>query len=111
MTTTMAGVPFWQLTFDPDGDQDAGERDRFLAEVRAGGITDLVVFAHGWNNDRGIATRLYERFFGGLPRQPPAARRGRAGPAGAFLPPPRGAGGPPPPLRPPRPARGAARAP
>jgi hypothetical protein len=86
MTTTMAGLPFWQLTFDADGDQDAGERDRFLAEVRAGGITDLVVFAHGWNNDRGIATRLYERFFGVLAGQLPAARRGSVGLAGVFWP-------------------------
>jgi hypothetical protein len=86
MTSTMAGLPFWQLTFDADGDQDAGERDRFLAELGGGPVTDLIVFAHGWNNDRGIATRLYERFFGLLAAQLPPARQGSVGLAGVFWP-------------------------
>jgi hypothetical protein len=86
MTTTIAGLPFWQLTFDADGDQDAGERDRFRTEVRAGPVTDLIVFAHGWNNDRDIAMRLYERFFGVLADQLPADRRAGVGLAGVLWP-------------------------
>ena len=72
----MAGLRFWELTFDADGDTDAGARDRFLTEVRDAGLTDLVVFSHGWNNDHRIVTALYERFFGLLAGQLPAARRG-----------------------------------
>ena len=82
----MAGLRFWELTFDKDGDTDAGARDRFLAEVRDAGLTDLVVFSHGWNNDHRIATELYERFFGLLAGQLPAARRDSVGLVGVFWP-------------------------
>jgi hypothetical protein len=58
MTSTMAGLPFWQLTFDADGDQDAGERDRFLTELRDGPVTDLLVLAHGWNNVQAVLDPL-----------------------------------------------------
>jgi hypothetical protein len=57
-----AGVgvkPYWELTFDADGDVDVRQRDR----IADGEVTDLLVFAHGWNNDRSIATRLYDRFY------------------------------------------------
>ena len=84
--TTMAGLRFWELTFDADGDTDAGARDRFLSEVRDAGITDLVVFSHGWNNDHRIANALYERFFGLLAGQLPAARQSTVGLVGVFWP-------------------------
>ena len=82
----MAGQRFWELTFDKDGDTDAAARDRFLAEVRDAGLTDLVVFSHGWNNDHRIATALYERFFGLLAGQLPAGRRDGVGLVGVFWP-------------------------
>lgn len=82
----MAGLRFWELSFDKDGDTDAGARDRFLTEVRDAGLTDLVVFSHGWNNDHRIATELYERFFGLLAGQLPAARRDSVGLVGVFWP-------------------------
>ncbi len=82
----MAGQRFWELTFDADGDTDAGARDRFLTEVRDAGLTDLVVFSHGWNNDHRIATALYERFFGLLAGQLPAGRRDSVGLVGVFWP-------------------------
>ena len=82
----MAGLRFWELTFDKDGDTDSGARDRFLTEVRDAGLTDLVVFSHGWNNDHRIATELYERFFGLLAGQLPAARRDSVGLVGVFWP-------------------------
>jgi hypothetical protein len=63
MTAEIAGLPFWELTFDADGDPDTAQRDTFLTEVRDRGVTDLIVFSHGWNNDRRIALELYERFF------------------------------------------------
>ncbi len=69
MTAEIAGLPFWELTFDADGDPDTAQRDTFLTDARDRGITDLIVFSHGWNNDRRIALELYERFFGILAGQ------------------------------------------
>jgi hypothetical protein len=86
MTSEIAGLPFWELTFDADGDPDGGQRDAFLTEVPARGVTDVVVFAHGWNNDRRIANELYARFFGLLAEQLPAGSRGTVGLAGAVWP-------------------------
>jgi hypothetical protein len=83
---TIAGLNFWELTFDADGDTDAGARDAFLAGVRDSGVTDLLVFSHGWNNDHRIANQLYERFFGVLAGQLPAARRSTVGLVGVFWP-------------------------
>lgn len=80
MADTGTGVaPYWELTFDADGDVDVPERDRLLAGARAGGVRDLIVFAHGWNDDRSGATRLYQRFFAPVPGLAPAARIGYVG--------------------------------
>ncbi|MDX2540984.1 serine-threonine protein kinase [Streptomyces sp. WI04-05B] len=76
----MSVSPYWELTFDADGDADGRERERLLAEVKARKVRDLIVFAHGWNNDRSMATRLYSRFFEAVPALAPAtARIGYAG--------------------------------
>ncbi|OIJ92504.1 serine-threonine protein kinase [Streptomyces colonosanans] len=72
-------APYWELTFDADGDVDGPERDRLLAALPASGVRDLIVFAHGWNNDRSLATRLYSDFFAPIPRLAPAARIGYVG--------------------------------
>lgn len=69
MTADIAGLPFWELTFDADGDQDTGQSDTFLTEVRDRNITDLIVFSHGWNNNPRIARDLYTAFFGILAGQ------------------------------------------
>lgn len=75
----MSVTPYWELTFDADGDPDPGRRDRLLAEVVARGVKDLVVFSHGWNSDRSGATRLYSRFFAPFPELAPAAKLGYVG--------------------------------
>ncbi|MDX2859511.1 serine-threonine protein kinase, partial [Streptomyces scabiei] len=75
----MSVTPYWELTFDADGDVDTGRRDRLFAGVRGRGIADLVVFAHGWNNDRSGATALYSRFFAPFPDLAPHARLGYVG--------------------------------
>lgn len=84
----MAGVgvrPYWELTFDADGDVDQRQRDALLAGVVRERLTDLVVFAHGWNNDRSRATRLYTRFFEPFPELL-AGSRARVGYAGVIWP-------------------------
>lgn len=71
----MSVTPYWELTFDADGDPDGGRRDRLLTGVVDRGVHDLVVFAHGWNSDRSGATRLYSRFFAPFAGLAPATAR------------------------------------
>ncbi|MET9684392.1 serine-threonine protein kinase [Streptomyces coeruleorubidus] len=75
----MSVTPYWELTFDADGDPAGRRRDQLLAGVTERKVRDLVVFVHGWNNDRSSATRLYDRFLAPLPRLAPAARIGYVG--------------------------------
>ncbi|MFI6373220.1 serine-threonine protein kinase [Streptomyces sp. NPDC050546] len=75
----MSVAPYWELTFDADGDPAGRQRDRLLAGVAERKVRDLIVFAHGWNNDRSGATRLYDRFLAPVPRLAPAARVGYVG--------------------------------
>ncbi|QTD97554.1 serine-threonine protein kinase [Streptomyces cyanogenus] len=75
----MSVTPYWELTFDADGDPDGPERDRLLAQVAEHGVRDLIVFSHGWNNDRSGATALYRRFFAPIPKLAPKARLGYVG--------------------------------
>ncbi|WP_250401649.1 serine-threonine protein kinase [Streptomyces cellostaticus] len=75
----MSVTPYWELTFDADGDVDGSERDRLRAGVGDRGVRDLIVFAHGWNNDRSGATALYRRFFAPVPGLAPRARIGYVG--------------------------------
>ncbi|MET7428876.1 serine-threonine protein kinase [Streptomyces flaveolus] len=72
-------TPYWELTFDADGDADGHERDRLLTQVTEHGVRDLIVFSHGWNNDRSGATALYRRFFAPVPKLAPKARLGYVG--------------------------------
>ncbi|MFE9094758.1 serine-threonine protein kinase [Streptomyces sp. NPDC007264] len=75
----MSVSPYWELAFDADGDAAGPERDRLLAEVTRRGVRDLLVFAHGWNNERSGATRLYDRFFAPVPSLAPRANLGYVG--------------------------------
>ncbi|MGP3771209.1 serine-threonine protein kinase [Streptomyces sp. SDT5-1] len=69
--------PYWELTFDADGDPDVGQLARLLRQAHQ--VRDLVVFAHGWNNDHSIATRLYDRFLAPFPALAPGASVGYVG--------------------------------
>lgn len=87
--TEIANLPFWELVYDGDGHPDAGAESTFLREAREKGITDVVVFSHGWNNNRTAATRLYNGFFGTLARQlehVPAGRDTKVGLVGVMWP-------------------------
>ncbi|MFF9284190.1 serine-threonine protein kinase [Streptomyces griseosporeus] len=75
----MSVSPYWELTFDADGDPDARGRDRLLAGAAERGVRDLVVLAHGWNTDRSAATGLFSRFLAPFPELAPGARLGYAG--------------------------------
>lgn len=55
--------PYREITFDADGDADPAERTA-LTGVDA---TDLVLFAHGWNNTPDTARGLYRAFFAPFP--------------------------------------------
>ncbi|TQM09126.1 serine-threonine protein kinase [Pseudonocardia kunmingensis] len=63
----IAGLPFGEVPFDADGDVDRDAARAAVSGLRGEGVTDVVVFAHGWNNDTAAARRLYERFFGQFP--------------------------------------------
>ncbi|GGU94739.1 hypothetical protein GCM10010260_32470 [Streptomyces filipinensis] len=75
----MSVTPYWELTFDADGDVEGPERDRLLTQVTEHGVRDLVVFAHGWNDDRSAATALYRRFYAPFPALAPRGRLGYVG--------------------------------
>src|SRR6266540_2010913 len=63
----IAGLPYWEVVFDDNGRPNAGDADTLISGAPGLGVTDLMVFAHGWNNDRGQATSLYRRFFEQVP--------------------------------------------
>ncbi|MFV2018606.1 hypothetical protein [Micromonospora sp. LOL_023] len=63
-TARIGGLPFWELRFDASGDPDPAAVTALLKGARACGVTDLVLLAHGWNNDRQLAGPAYEAFFG-----------------------------------------------
>ena len=65
--TTINGLPYYEIDFNADGSRNTtgGSGDGGLPEaVAAGGIDDLFVFSHGWNNSADTARDLYTRFFG-----------------------------------------------
>jgi hypothetical protein len=68
----IAGLPYWEVAFDEKGQVNADDADTLVTGAPGLGITDLMVFAHGWNNDRGQATSLYRRFFEQVPGMLPA---------------------------------------
>ncbi|MBC9715403.1 serine-threonine protein kinase [Streptomyces sp. TRM66268-LWL] len=68
-------APYRELTFDADGDVQG----RQLEALRALRVKDLIVFAHGWNNDRSLANKLYDRFFAPFGALAPAGTTGYVG--------------------------------
>jgi len=69
MTESLTATTPGRVVFDKDGDIDQQTMDDLTDAIRANGITDLVVFSHGWNNDEAAATSLYGHWFGLLAAQ------------------------------------------
>jgi hypothetical protein len=87
--TEIAGLPFWQLTFDAQGDTDVNATQTVVAEIKQQAVTDLIVFSHGWNNSQATARSLYSAFFSMLAGQLDQARTDRpvkVGLVGVFWP-------------------------
>ncbi|HMH90080.1 MAG TPA: hypothetical protein VK586_03240 [Streptosporangiaceae bacterium] len=57
----IAGLPYYELTFAADGTLTSG--GGLPAAVAAGGITNLFVFSHGWNDSVQTARGLYRAMF------------------------------------------------
>lgn len=64
--TSFGGLTFLPLTFDKDGQLNDPPQKQAVANVIAGGVTDLFVVSHGWQNDAGTAISLYDRLFGNV---------------------------------------------
>jgi hypothetical protein len=51
----MPPMDHWEISFDEHGKPNQGEADAVARELPGEDLTDLFVFSHGWNNDRGQA--------------------------------------------------------
>jgi hypothetical protein len=59
----LSGFPYVEVQFDKQGKLvDKAQVDAAVKEVGRLGITDLVVFSHGWNNNMDEARDHYKRF-------------------------------------------------
>jgi hypothetical protein len=86
MPDQLHGYPFWKLTFDENGKVVGAPTAATIgAEAKQAGVTDLMVFSHGWNNSPEEAMRLYVGFFGEVskllhsPDHPSSAKVGFVG--------------------------------
>lgn len=61
----LADFPFFPVAFNRAGQPvDPGEIAAIRAAISSGAVSDLIVIAHGWNNDLQEARDLYGAFFG-----------------------------------------------
>lgn len=61
---TIASVPVFEIEFDKKGKLfSAAQLSELQNHLKSSGTTDLIVFAHGWNNDMADARELYTKFF------------------------------------------------
>ena len=81
----MAQWSLAQACFDKDGTLSSGPEE-LLEKVKAGTLTDVVVFAHGWNNSADHARALYEQWLGLAQAQLPGDSTAAVGIIGVFWP-------------------------
>jgi hypothetical protein len=70
--TALDELPYYELVFDAEGSAnttDHQEHGGLRAAVAAGGVTDVFVFSHGWNNGVDSARTLYAGMFALLREQ------------------------------------------
>jgi hypothetical protein len=61
---TIASVPVFEIELDKAGKLfSSPQLAQLQSHVASEGVTDLILFAHGWNNDMADARELYTRFF------------------------------------------------
>jgi hypothetical protein len=61
----VAGFPYFELQFNKEGKMfDPNELQQAVTSISRGGITDLFVISHGWNNDMAEARALYRELLG-----------------------------------------------
>ena len=64
---SVAGFPYFEVRFDKQANPvAAAEVDALLGHVREARPTDVVVLAHGWNNDMAQARTLFETLCGNM---------------------------------------------
>ncbi len=61
---TIAGLPFFRLSFDDTGaPTDQQQLARLIDHVRSSNVARLAVVSHGWRNSEHDATALYTELF------------------------------------------------
>ena len=61
---SIASVPVFEIEFDKDAKLfSPPQLTQLQSHLASAGVTDLIVFAHGWNNDMADARDLYTRLF------------------------------------------------
>jgi len=61
---TITGFPYWRVDINKEGQRFAPvDLQLLLPELATTQATDLIVIAHGWNNDMADAQDLYARYF------------------------------------------------
>ena len=63
MERRIGKFPYWEVSLDAQGRLATPTQDTLVSNVAGGTLTDVFVFAHGWNNDAREAQMLTERFF------------------------------------------------
>lgn len=84
----IGGIPVFEVEFDKNGKLfDAAQLSALTSHLVSQHVTDLILFAHGWNNDLADARRLYGDFFSEFGSFVPATANGsaRVFAAGAIL--------------------------
>ncbi|BBH69222.1 hypothetical protein ACTI_59070 [Actinoplanes sp. OR16] len=74
MKKTIRGLPYWEITFDKDGNltDDTGLQSELAAD-------ELFIFGHGWNSSPAGARRHYDFMFDQLAQMAPGHAVGFAG--------------------------------
>jgi len=61
---SIASIPVFELEFDKNGKLfSPTQLTELQTHLKSEGVTDLILFAHGWNNDMADARDLYTRLF------------------------------------------------